>query len=125
VPSSSRTGAALEGARAWQSQAEEKAKEAEGLRDSLADKAVALVTAEEQLCQERAARQQAEDQLQLERAALTEARARLSGNAWRERRHWVGSSRSAPCSRGRKRPSSSGRTRPRSLTGSWSSSTSH
>jgi hypothetical protein len=39
--------AALEGARAWQSQAEQKAKEAEGLRTSLADKAAALATAEE------------------------------------------------------------------------------
>jgi hypothetical protein len=44
--------AALEGARAWQSQAEEKAKEAEGLRTTLADKATALAAAEEQLRQE-------------------------------------------------------------------------
>jgi hypothetical protein len=55
--------AALEGARAWQSQAEERAKEAEELRASLVDKAVAIVTAEEQLRQERAARQEAEGQL--------------------------------------------------------------
>jgi hypothetical protein len=48
--------AALEGAWAWQSQAEERAKEAEELRASLTDKAVAVVTAEEQLWQERAAR---------------------------------------------------------------------
>jgi hypothetical protein len=41
--------AALEGARAWQSQAEEKAKEAEGLRTSLASKVKALTAAEEQL----------------------------------------------------------------------------
>jgi hypothetical protein len=40
---------ALEGARAWQSQAEEMAKEAEGLRTTLADKAAALAAAEEQL----------------------------------------------------------------------------
>jgi hypothetical protein len=38
---------ALEGAQAWQSQAEEKAKEAEGLRTSLADKAAALTAAQE------------------------------------------------------------------------------
>jgi leucyl aminopeptidase (aminopeptidase T) len=44
--------AALEGARAWQSQAEEKAKEAEGLRTSLASKAATLAAAEEQLRQE-------------------------------------------------------------------------
>jgi hypothetical protein len=69
--------AALEGARAWQSQAEEKAKEVEGLRTTLADKAVALATAEEQLRQEQAARQQAEAQLQQERAALAEDRAAL------------------------------------------------
>jgi hypothetical protein len=34
---------------AWQSQAEEKAKEAEGLRTSLADKGTALAAAEKQL----------------------------------------------------------------------------
>jgi hypothetical protein len=38
---------ALEGARAWQSQAEERAKEAEELRASLANKAAAVVTTEE------------------------------------------------------------------------------
>jgi hypothetical protein len=65
--------AALEGARAWQSQA----KEAEGLRTTLADKAAALAAAEEQLRQEQAARQQAETQLQQERAALAEAQAAL------------------------------------------------
>jgi hypothetical protein len=47
--------AALEGVRAWQSQVEEKAKEAEGLRTTLAKKAAALATTEEQLCQEQAA----------------------------------------------------------------------
>jgi DNA repair exonuclease SbcCD ATPase subunit len=67
----------LEGARAWHSQAEERAKEAEGLRMTLADKAAALASAEEQLRQEQAARQQAETQLQQERAALTEAQAAL------------------------------------------------
>jgi predicted nucleic acid-binding Zn-ribbon protein len=69
--------AALEGAWSWQSQAEEKAKEAEGLRTTLVDKAAALAAAEERLCQEQAARQQAEAQLQQERAALAEARAAL------------------------------------------------
>jgi hypothetical protein len=39
----------LEGARAWQSQAEERAKEAKELRTTLADKAAALAAAEEQL----------------------------------------------------------------------------
>jgi hypothetical protein len=68
---------ALEGARAWQSQAEEKAKEAEGLRTTLASKADALAAAEERLRQEGAARQQAETQLQQEQAALAEARAAL------------------------------------------------
>jgi hypothetical protein len=69
--------ATLEGARAWQSQAEEKAKEAEGLRTTLEDKSAALTAAEEQLHQEQAARQQAEAQLQQERAALTDERAVL------------------------------------------------
>jgi chromosome segregation ATPase len=55
--------AALEGARAWQSQAEENAKEAEGLRTTLASKVAALAAAEEQLRQEGAARHQAETQL--------------------------------------------------------------
>jgi hypothetical protein len=52
--------AALKGAWSWQSQAEERAKEAEELRASLTDKAAAVVTAEEQLRQERAVRQDAE-----------------------------------------------------------------
>jgi hypothetical protein len=56
--------AALEGARAWQSQAEKKAKEAEGLRTTLASKAAALAATEEQPHQEGAARQQAETQFQ-------------------------------------------------------------
>jgi chromosome segregation ATPase len=60
----------LEGVQAWQSQAE-------GLRTTLADKAAALTTAEEQLRQEQAAHQQAETQLQQERAALTDERAAL------------------------------------------------
>jgi chromosome segregation ATPase len=69
--------AALEGARAWQSQAEERAKEDEEVRASLVDKAAGVVTAEEQLRQERVARQEADGQLQQERATLAEARAAL------------------------------------------------
>jgi DNA repair exonuclease SbcCD ATPase subunit len=71
--------AALQGARAWQSQAEKRAKEAEGLRASLADKAAALATTEDRLRPEQVARQQAEDQLQQERTTLAEARAALEG----------------------------------------------
>jgi chromosome segregation ATPase len=55
--------ATLEGARAWQSQAEEKAKEAKQLRATLADKAASLASTEERLQQEQHARQQAEAQL--------------------------------------------------------------
>jgi hypothetical protein len=51
--------------------------ETEGLKAALADKAVALTAAEEQLRQERADRQEAEGQLQRERAALVEAQAAL------------------------------------------------
>jgi chromosome segregation ATPase len=69
--------ATLEGARAWQGRAEEKAREAEELRTSLADKAASLATSEDQLRQEQVARQQAEAQLQQERTALAEARATL------------------------------------------------
>jgi chromosome segregation ATPase len=73
--------ATLEGARAWQSQAEERAKEADGLRTSLADKAATLATTKEQLRQEQVARQRAEAQLQQEWTALAEVRprARASG----------------------------------------------
>jgi hypothetical protein len=46
--------------RAWQSQAEEKAKEAVELGATLASKAAVLAAAEGQLCQEQAAGQQAE-----------------------------------------------------------------
>jgi chromosome segregation ATPase len=67
--------ATLEGARAWQSQVEEKAKEAEELRAILADKAASLASTEERLQQDQDARRQAEAQLQQERAALAEARA--------------------------------------------------
>jgi DNA repair exonuclease SbcCD ATPase subunit len=67
--------AALEGARSWQIQVEERAKEVEELKASLADKAVTVVAAEEQLRQEHAARQEAEGQLQQEQAALVKAQA--------------------------------------------------
>jgi hypothetical protein len=50
--------ATLEGARSWQSQAEEKAKEAELLRTSLADKAASLTSTEERLQREQDVRQQ-------------------------------------------------------------------
>jgi DNA invertase Pin-like site-specific DNA recombinase len=46
----------LEGVWSWQSQAEEKAKEAEQLRTSLADKAVSLASTQERIQQERDAR---------------------------------------------------------------------
>jgi chromosome segregation ATPase len=69
--------ATLEGAWSWQSQAEERAKEAEQLRTSLADKTASLASTEEQLQRERDARQQADTQLQQERTALAEARVTL------------------------------------------------
>jgi hypothetical protein len=70
----------LRGARAQQSQAEErartleqKAKEADDLKAALDTKAAALAVAEDQLLQERTARQGAEGQLQQEWAALADA----------------------------------------------------
>jgi chromosome segregation ATPase len=69
--------ATLEGARSWQSQAQEKAKEVEQLRTSLADKTASLASTEEQLWQEQGARQPAEGRLQQERSAFQEARAAL------------------------------------------------
>jgi hypothetical protein len=56
--------ATLEGARSWQSHAEEKAKEAEQLGADLADKVASLATVGEQLRQEQSVRQQAESRLQ-------------------------------------------------------------
>jgi hypothetical protein len=76
--------ATLEGVRSWQSQAEEKAKEAELLRTSLADKAASLASTEERLQWEQEARQQAGAQLRQERVALAEARVALE----RERLAW-------------------------------------
>jgi hypothetical protein len=78
--------ATLEGAWSWQSQAKERAKEAEQLRTSLADKAASLASTEERLQWERDARRQADAQLQQERAALAEARAALECEclAWEE-----------------------------------------
>jgi hypothetical protein len=67
----------LEGPQSWQSQAEEKAKEAEQLRTDLADRVAALAAVEEQLKQEQGARQQAETRFQQERSTLEEARAAL------------------------------------------------
>jgi hypothetical protein len=55
--------ATLEGARSWKSQSEERAKEVEQLRTSLADKAASLASTKEQLQRERDARQQADAQL--------------------------------------------------------------
>jgi chromosome segregation ATPase len=69
--------ATLEGARSWQSQAEEKAKEVEELRTSMSEKVAFLASTEGQLQQERDARQQAEAQFQQERITLAEARAAL------------------------------------------------
>jgi hypothetical protein len=69
--------ATLEGARSWPSQAEEKAKEAELHRTSLADRAASLASTEEQLQREQDTRQQVGAQLQQERAALTKARVTL------------------------------------------------
>jgi hypothetical protein len=56
--------ATLEGARSWQTRAEEKAKEAERVGVDLADKVASLVAVGEQLRQEQSAHQQVETQLQ-------------------------------------------------------------
>jgi chromosome segregation ATPase len=67
----------LRGAQAQQSQAKERAKEADKLQATLDAKVAALATAEDRLLQERTARQGAEGQLQQERAALVDARSAL------------------------------------------------
>jgi hypothetical protein len=114
--------AALEGARAWQSQAEERAKEAEEVRASLVDKAAAVA-------RRRSNSGRSESHARRRMASFSRSGPlsprpglHLSGSAWCRRRRWVNASKSAPRSRGRRRPSSSGRMRPRSTTGSWSSS---
>jgi chromosome segregation ATPase len=110
----------LEGARSWQSQAKEKAREAELLRTSLADKAAAasLASMEERLQQEQDAHHQAEAQLQEERAALAEARAALERECLVREEALADSSRSVLHSRGRRQPSSSGTKKSRCSTGS-------
>jgi chromosome segregation ATPase len=92
----------LEGARAWQSQAEKRAKEAEEVRTSLADKAASLATTEKPLWQERVARQQAEAQLQQEGPPLSRPGLPLSASIWHGKRPRAGSSKSAPHLRGHK-----------------------
>jgi chromosome segregation ATPase len=69
--------ATLEGARSWQTQAEEKAKEVEWLGADKADKVASLAAVGERLHQEQSARQQAETRLQQEQSALKEAQAAL------------------------------------------------
>jgi hypothetical protein len=58
--------ATLEGVQSWQTQDEEKAKEAKWLGADLADKVASLAAVGEQLCQEQCARQQAETRPQQE-----------------------------------------------------------
>jgi chromosome segregation ATPase len=74
----------LQGAQAQQHQAEEraraleqKAKEADDLKDALDAKVAALAAAEDQLLQERTARQGSEGRLQQEQAALADTRSAL------------------------------------------------
>jgi chromosome segregation ATPase len=69
--------ATLEGAWSWQTQAEEKDKEAEQLGADLVDKVASLAAVGEQLRQEQSTRQQAETRLQQEQSALKEAQVAL------------------------------------------------
>jgi hypothetical protein len=69
--------ATLEGARSWQTQAMEKAKEVERLGADLADKVASLAAVGEQLLQEQSTRQQAGTRLQQEQSALKETWATL------------------------------------------------
>jgi hypothetical protein len=78
--------ATLDGARSWQTQAEEKAKEAEWLGADPADKVASLVAVGEQLRQEQSTCQMAETWLQQEQSTLKEAQATLEHerSAWEE-----------------------------------------
>jgi septal ring factor EnvC (AmiA/AmiB activator) len=105
--------ATIEGARSWQSQTEEKAKEAEQLRANLADKVASLATVEEQLQLERSARYQAETQLQQGWSALKRLGPPSSVSVRLERKRRANFSRSAPRWRRRRPPSSSGTWRSR------------
>jgi chromosome segregation ATPase len=94
----------LEGTRSWQSQAEEKAKEAEQLKTSLADKAASLASTEEQLWQERTALVEAQAALERERMAGEEAQGLLQ--------------QKRAALKGRRQPLSSGTRKSRGSTGS-------
>jgi hypothetical protein len=100
--------ATIEGARAWQSQAEEKAKEAEQLRTSLTDKAASLASTRSSF---------SGSGTRANRQTLSSSRSeppllRLgppsSASAWREKRVRASFSRSASHSRGHRRPLSNG-----------------
>jgi chromosome segregation ATPase len=108
----------LEGARAWQSQAQERAKEAEGLRTSLADKAATLATTEEQLRQEKSRASRRRPSSSRSGSLLPRPGPPSSASVWGGKRRRANSSKSAPQLRGRVRPSGSGMMRSRGSTGS-------
>jgi hypothetical protein len=91
--------ATLEGARSWQSQAKEKAKEAEQLRVELVERATALSTAEGQLQQEQSARHQAKLGSSRSNPLSRSSELPPSVNAWCWRRHRANFSGSVLCSR--------------------------
>jgi hypothetical protein len=103
----------LDRARAWQSQAEEKAKKVEELRTSLADKAASLASTEGSFSGSGLRRSSSRSRLPLLRLGPP-----LSASTWREKRPRAYSSRSAPHSRGRRQPSSNGTKKSRGSTGS-------
>jgi hypothetical protein len=110
--------ATLEGARSWQSQAKEKAKEAEQLRVELADKATALTRRRGSSSRSRV--RASRRMLGFSRSDTPSRRPKLpsSVNAWSRRRRMANSSGSVLRSRRHGPPSSSGTGRSRGSTGS-------
>jgi hypothetical protein len=110
--------ATLEAAWYWQSQAEERAKEDEQLRTSLADKAASLASMEEQL--QRSGTRANRRTLSSSRSGppLLRLGPPSSASIWRGKRPRADSSKSASHSRGRRQPSSSGTKKSRGSMGS-------
>jgi chromosome segregation ATPase len=108
--------ATLEGAHAWQSQAEEKDKEAEELRTSLADKAASLPRRKSSSGKNGSHASRRRPSCSRSRPPLSRPRLPSSASIWCGKRPRVGSSKSAPHLRGRRRPSSSGMKKSRDST---------
>jgi chromosome segregation ATPase len=108
----------LDRARAWRSQAEEKAKKVEELRTSLADKVASLASTEGSFSGSGSRASGLRRSSSRSRLPLLRLGPPLSASTWREKRPRAYSSRSAPHSRGCRQPSSNRTKKSRGSTGS-------